>query len=691
MKRINTFPSRSKLLLAGLSVLAVTITLFVWFEVSQSREELLKFVESEAEMLIETVNRSTATTVAANAELEQAIVDRLRLAARLVDSRIISEKSAALDPLSADISVDLIVVFDRTGKVTAANIPAALSLKAMDSTEALSSELLLPVLHGDYSWLAQGGMRMPWSQQNMYVLVQVREKNRGAVLLGISASAMLEMRMRLGVGKLLRDIGTTASIEYVVLQDHEGILTASDGVHEMSAIDTDPFLRSAFASDSTRSRVIDYANVPAFEVVKRLELANEEMVLMRIGLSLDHVRAIQQRSMHRVLFIAFGFFITAAILLVLLHTRQRFGVLQQEHRKIRSYTGLVLDNIADAVVATDAVGIITVFNQTAAQLLGLRAEDVLGRPCLEICKNDSLLLQRTHRSALAIPYEETQLKLKSGDQRTLAVSTSVIRDDGGAVETIVAIARDVTDQRRIQEQLQRKDRVTAMGELAGGIAHEIRNPLNAINIIAQRFQSEFIPAADAEEYLQLTRTVRSEVQRVNSIITQFLEFARPPRLSLQSCEVSVMLRESIEVVGSQASKQNVQIQLLADEGLTVMADRGKMQQVLLNILQNGIEALSEGGLIKVIANRVGTQVAITIADNGPGISEEIRKKIFNLYFTTKSTGTGLGLSIVHQIVSEHGGEITVASAERGGSSFQILLPAAADDAFNPASGNEPRT
>ncbi|MBE0644694.1 MAG: PAS domain S-box protein [Bacteroidetes bacterium] len=678
MQRIRQLSSRSKLLLAGLSVLAVTITLFVWFEVSQSREELLHFVETEAEVLIETVNRSSITTVAANAELEQAIIDRLRLAAKLVESRKEPTGTAPLKNLAGEISVDLLLVFDGNGAVTAANIPLPRAADKAIPDTPFFTDVLQPVLRGEYAWLAQGGVNTPWSDQAMYVFVQERETHPGAVLLAISSSTMLEMRRRLGIGKLLRDIGTAAGIEFVVLQDNDGILTASEGIQDMSAIATDAFLRSAWASDSTCTRIVDYKNIPVFEVVKRLQLEEQGMALMRIGLSLEHVRSIQQRSMHRVVFIAIGFFITAAILLFLLHTRQRFGILQQEHRKVRSYTGLVLDNIADAVVATDALGVITVFNQTAARLFALEADAVLGRPCHEICRDDTLRLQHTRGNAVAIPYEETTLKRKDGDTRTLAVSTSVIHDDGGAVETIVAIARDITEQRRIQEQLQRKDRVTAMGELAGGIAHEIRNPLNAINIIAQRFQSEFIPAEDAEEYLQLTRTVRSEVQRVNTIITQFLDFARPARLALHPCEVHALLRESSEVISSQAAYKGIQLELLADEGLIVMADRAKMQQVLLNIFQNAIEALTEGGIIKTVACRRGTQIAITISDNGPGIPEETRKKIFNLYFTTKATGTGLGLSIVHQIVSEHGGDITVTSAEGAGSTFRILLPAISD-------------
>lgn len=676
MHRIRTLTPRSILLLGGLLALAVSITLFVWFEVSQSREELLRFVENDARMLIETVNRSTATTFEANAELERGIIARLRLSTRLIDARGGGGRDTRmLARLAKDISVDLIVVFDDRGGIAASSLPRTTMPDTAREKSALFSELVDPVLRGEYTWLAQGGMSIPWTGERMYVFVEERGGRRGAVLLGIASSAMLDMRLRLGIGKLLRDIGTGPSIEYVVLQDKDGILTASDGVLDMNAIGSDAFLREAITADSARFRITGEDDAPVFEIVKHLRLGDQGDALMRIGLSLDYVRSIQQRSMHRVLFIAIGFFITASIFLVLLFTRQRYGVLQVEHRKVRGYTDLVLDNIADAVVATDAQGMITVFNQSAARLLGSPAESALGRPSDEICRDDALRLRSTRETALSVPYEETILATANGEQRVLAVSTSVIRESGGTIETLIAIARDITEQRRTQEQLQRRDRMTAMGELAGGIAHEIRNPLNAINIIAQRFQREFTPVKDAGEYMQLAQTVRSEVQRVNRIITQFLAFARPARLTLERCEVAPLLHGSIAVVGSQAAQRNVLLRMHTDDGLFIMADGEKMQQVMLNILQNGIEALVDGGVIKIVACARGGHVEIIIADNGPGISEDIRQNIFNHYFTTKATGTGLGLSIVHQIISEHGGDISVTSSADGGTSFRIQLPA----------------
>lgn len=677
MQRTRTLSSRSRLLVLGLAALAVAVTLFVWFEVTQSREELLRFVESEAAVLIATVNRGSETTIEANAELERALVHRLRLAARLVDREGLPSGASGLDALARDVEVDRILLVDDAGRITASNESETPGISLRAEAPALFEDIVQPVLDGRYSWLAQGGVRLPHHEQELFILVHERQRGNGAVLVGISSAAMLEMRLRLGIGTLLRAIGATSAIAFVVLQDENGILTASSGIRDVRAITDDPFLRAALADDRTHSRIRDHAGVPVFEVVRRLRRGEDAPALMRIGLSLDLVRDIQQRSMHRVVFIAVGFFITAAILLILLSTRRRYGALRQEHRRIRGYTDLVLDNIADAVVATDAAGTVTVLNQAAARMLGITVGDGVGMRCEDLCRGDVFLLRQTREAAQAVPYAETTLPRPSGETRSLAVSTSVIRDELGAVETFVAIARDITEQQRIREQLQRKDRVMAMGELAGGIAHEIRNPLNAISVIAQRFQHEFIPADGAEEYAELARTIRSEVQRVNSIITQFLEFARPPRLAPRPCDLHALITDTLALLRSQAAARRVQLPLIADTDLVVSADREKLLQALLNIYQNALEALPDAGIIKTVACRSGDRVSLSIADNGPGIPEDVRSKIFNLYFTTKSTGTGLGLSIVHQIISEHGGEIRVASNEHGGTTFQILLPAPA--------------
>lgn len=673
MKRLTQLPPRSKLLLAGLLVLALLLTAFVYIEVTQSRAELVENVRAEASILVETLNRGSKTIINANEELENALIDRLIVTARLVDhmEQHAPLTSARLRREADELGVTLVVFFDAAGNVAASSADNV-SDTAVQATAI--SRVLEPVLTGTYLWTSDARIVSPWSDDTLFVLVHERRMADGAVLIGYSSAQLLEVRKRLGIGQIAQQIGELEDIIYVVLQDEGGILTASKGVNQMSAIREDPFLSRALTDDSARTRFREYDGERIFEVVSRLDITGTGPVLSRIGLSLERVRSIQQRSMRRVIFIAVGFFVTAVILLVLLLTRQRYGVLAEEHRKIRTYTGLVLDNIADAVVATDSRGIITVFNKAAEQLLGHGTEDALGKHYADVIPSDSFMLTRTHDEQVPVDYAEIVLTAGGNDRRTIAVSTSIIHAEDGSTDTVVAIARDITEQRRAQEQLQRRDRLMAMGELAGGIAHEIRNPLNAINIIAQRFNAEFEPKEDAGEFHQLSGTIRSEVKRVNNIITQFLEFARPPRLALTENDMSRILRQSIDVIRSQAMIKHVRIQQFADEFLPVLADAEKMQQVFLNLLQNALDAVDEDGEIKCIACLKNGRVMVSIADNGPGIPDEMQSKIFNLYFTTKASGTGLGLSIVHQIISEHGGDISVTSMEGHGTTFRILFP-----------------
>jgi len=680
MKGFKILPPRSGLLLGALAVLALLLTLFVYVEVTQSRTELLENIRAEAGILVETLNRGGETTITANDALEDAFIDRLIVTALLIDHmeqhETLTQKWLAAQ--ARELGVHLILLSDAQGNITAS------STRSSDTTARSLLEypgirpLLEPVLTDRYVWTAEDDISNPWTGETLFLLVHERRTSPGAVLVGYSSSALLDVRKRLGIGQLAQRIGHMEGITYVVLQDENGILTASRGVQEMNAIADDDFLAQALRQDSTRTRFHTYGDASVFEVVQRMDIEGDRPVLTRIGLSLDRVQNIQQRSMRRTLFIAIGFFITAFILLTLLMTRQRYTLLTEEHQKVRTSTAVVLDNIADAVVATDSAGVITVFNTAAERLLGRTAESAIGQPHTAVIPADSLLLARTHEERKAVDYAETDLHAIDGDRRVIAVSTSIIPSPDGGIDTAISIARDITEQRRIREQLHRRDRLAAMGELAGGIAHEIRNPLNAITIIAQRFHSEFVPTEDIEEYRQLSTTIRSEVRRVNGIITQFLEFARPPKLTLRKNSLTEILRDSVDVIRSQARAKSVRLHLMASEELAIDADREKLQQVFLNLLQNALDALPKGGEIKCIACRSNDRIMLSIADNGPGIPEEMQSKIFNLYFTTKTGGTGLGLSIVHQIVSEHGGEISVTSHPGQGTTFRILLPPASE-------------
>jgi len=206
------------------------------------------------------------------------------------------------------------------------------------------------------------------------------------------------------------------------------------------------------------------------------------------------------------------------------------------------------------------------------------------------------------------------------------------------------------------------------------VAHEIRNPLNAIGVLGQRLDMEFSPAEEREEYHHLVRAIVSEVHRVNAIIQRFLKFARPPKLMLMPTDLDDFIRQYRPVLEGEAETVGVRFTLKAFSGCQIAIDRAQMQQVLLNLVRNAVEATEPGGDVTVTTGQHNGNAFIEVADTGRGIPEELRSQIFNLYFTSKEDGTGMGLSIANQIVQSHGGVIEVESLENRGSIFRIVLP-----------------
>ncbi|MFA4921471.1 MAG: ATP-binding protein [Candidatus Neomarinimicrobiota bacterium] len=228
---------------------------------------------------------------------------------------------------------------------------------------------------------------------------------------------------------------------------------------------------------------------------------------------------------------------------------------------------------------------------------------------------------------------------------------------------------------RLQDDLRRRERFSAMGELAAGVAHEIRNPLNAISMTVQRLAREFPPAEGAGEQAQLIKTIRQEIERIGAIIRQFLDFARPAPLAKKSVEIDELITNVIALYQARAASQQIKIESENHLHSKVFIDPDKITQGLINLLENALDAVASGGTVKLrVASSGRKKFSITVEDDGMGIPTENLNRIFNLYFTTKPNGTGLGLAQVYQIVSEHSGEIEVISRPGQGTRFVLTIP-----------------
>lgn len=227
----------------------------------------------------------------------------------------------------------------------------------------------------------------------------------------------------------------------------------------------------------------------------------------------------------------------------------------------------------------------------------------------------------------------------------------------------------------LEAQVARQEHLSALGNLAATVAHEIRNPLNAISMGLQRLKAEFHPTQDDEQYSRFVELMRGEVQRLNAIVEQFLSLARPLDLKPEEVRVDEFLRELALLTESDAKSSNVQIHVVAPANLSpVRADRNYLKQLLLNLVLNAIQAMPDGGMLTLEARTDRGDLIVTVADTGIGIRPEALPRIFEPYFTTKTNGAGLGLVTARRIAEAHGGKLSVASEVGKGSRFQISLP-----------------
>ncbi|MCM2254116.1 MAG: ATP-binding protein [Vicinamibacteria bacterium] len=236
---------------------------------------------------------------------------------------------------------------------------------------------------------------------------------------------------------------------------------------------------------------------------------------------------------------------------------------------------------------------------------------------------------------------------------------------------------------RAEEALRRRDRLAAMGELASTVAHEIRNPLNAIAMGARRLQREFAPAADAAdaeaaEQRELLAVVVGESQRIDRIVREFVDFARPAPLARRATDLRALTLSIGEAARAQAEARGLGFELAADVAGEADLDPDRLREALGNLLRNAIEATPAGGRVRLAARDDGARVAWEIVDTGPGIGDDVRGRIFDLYFTTKPDGTGVGLALTHQVVTAHDGTIEVDSAPGAGTRMTVRLPRRAE-------------
>ncbi len=360
----------------------------------------------------------------------------------------------------------------------------------------------------------------------------------------------------------------------------------------------------------------------------------------------------------------------------------------KEKEEVKNYLHNILESLTTGVIVVDVEGHITTFNKTAGAITGKAPDACLGRPLKTVFSHDLFenMIQRLGKTGSGPLSLERDIPGKGDRQVHVRASASFVKDPDETPIGTVLIVQDLSEVRRLEFEAQRNQRLRAMGEMAAGIAHEIRNPLGGIELFASLLKKDL--EHDAEKK-HLVEHIQSGVKNMDRIISALLLFAKSPRPSRQKCNAKELIENLLDDTSALTVPENVRITSSFDpDNLVVCGDKELLKQVFVNLIRNGIQAMPKGGELK-LATQKGTApgpgkdhrqfITLTVSDSGGGIPTDHLMKIFNPFFTTKEKGTGLGLSISHNIIKAHQGTIDADSEEGRGTTFTVKLPSWDDE------------
>lgn len=365
----------------------------------------------------------------------------------------------------------------------------------------------------------------------------------------------------------------------------------------------------------------------------------------------------------------------------LAETNRHLSQSLSEVRTLKNYLNSILESMTDGVVVINVEGRITVFNEAAEEITGYTGEMAVGSAYDRIFGKDgtSPVLLDTLRTGDCTAHERRDLLSKKGEWVPVEFSTSLVKNGQGDVLGAVEVFRDLSEIRELEEEVEQARTLAALGEMAANVAHEVRNPLGAIGGYAALLERDLEPS---DPRRRLVKKIVEGIARLDKVVTNLLVYTRPLTPTLRPGDMVQVAQEALSFfrIGlEEEQRSRVCFRMVSpQEPLTARMDPELIQQMLLNLFHNGIQAMPGGGELRVVLERKqqgeGNVVEIQVSDTGKGMSGEVKKRLFNPFFTTREDGTGLGLAIVAKIVELHKGTIRVKSTLGKGTMFVIQLP-----------------
>jgi two-component system sensor histidine kinase HydH len=489
-------------------------------------------------------------------------------------------------------------------------------------------------------------------------------------------------RSRFQLQRLLMETAQQPDIVYIIVTDINGVIKAHSDPDRLGRTYGETLdITDIIQSKRLRWRLVSYKdNASIFEVFRQFspikidprarhrgmmstpppEDTGEKAQIIYIGLDMTPFEAARKEDTRHILIMASILLLIGFAGIFSLFLVQAYRSTRSSLNRIKAFSDNVVENMPVGLIALDADRRIASVNQAAESLLQVPLMQIIGKSTVDILPGQvSRILDDVESSGKTI---EREMDCRFPDERTvpLDVSVSPLQSDDAFLGYII-LCRDLTEVQTLKREIERSRRLASIGRLAAGVAHEIRNPLSSIKGFATYFKERY---EDIPEDKKTAEIMVQEVERLNRVISQLLEFARPVTIQKKPVAIQTLTRHSLKMIEADARAKNIKISSNIPSDLRDIAiDADRINQALLNLYLNAIEAMNDS-----------QRLAISVSDTGHGIDKEDLVHIFDPYFTTKQSGTGLGLAIVHKIVESHQGEIRVESEPNKGTTVRIFLP-----------------
>jgi PAS domain S-box-containing protein len=659
-------PSKAILVMAVIGLLIVGVSVFL--EYQDRRKDLLKLLENQSALFIRTLSSSARNTIIAADRFENELNNRIIASLHLVEQLDRQSKLTRVDlvRLLKSIQVDELHIYNSEYSV--------LCMAAGDdrTLKPIPKDVLKSRFENESGSESPISIEFPGRPEKLNAFL-VPRKRGGVIVALVADDRFSSLRSMLGFGYFLKRFQTAENVEYVVLQNSQTIIAGSFKNYKLSSFASDSLLHQAMADNEMKTRIIKYDDHPIYEAISRFEMYDMSIGVLRLGLSMHEYEQLAEAARTRLYIFAAVIVVIGIIFVNFAAINRHRHLLRKDLNRLQDHTNTILNNLQSGVLSIDQDGIIQSANKQALSLLEYDISDLYRKPFDVLSEEIWNAITECMQTDGTNNTDSRDRILIHWKNRTIHLRSRIITDDA-THRTYIILLDDITGQKLLEEQIRQNEKLSAMQKIALSVAHEIRNPLTAINLIIDllRKQSNSMVQVDSSD-LNL-ETVQKEIKRISVIVEKYLRYGKLPELKIGVIQFPLLFLDIKSMYEAQLDRKMILLVMDIKNHPPIKGDADQLKQVFINLLNNAEEAIGEKGRIEILGSMSGEVYEIEIRDSGKGIPQKHIESIFDFNFTTKQSGRGIGLAVVRQILNAHHATIDVESSEGKGATFILRFP-----------------